>query len=55
MNVNVETDQAMLTACGISQSELEQAVATALGTMEHPETGDPIYSNGIRVTATIVG
>lgn len=52
MQVAIEMDVATLTELGITADQFQQAASAALSNLAHPETGEPIYFNGINVSVT---
>jgi hypothetical protein len=49
MNVLINIDHADLDNCGISSEQFQAAASYALSNLTHPETGNPIYFNNVRV------
>jgi len=50
MDVTINIDQAVLADCGISSEHFREAAENALSHLNHPETGDSIYFNSMRIT-----
>jgi hypothetical protein len=50
MNATINIDHSVLDDCGITIEQFQEAVSNALGKLAHPETGDPMYFNGVQVT-----
>lgn len=50
MQVTINLDQAVLGDLDITIEQFQQAASTTLGNLTHPESGDPIYFNGVQVT-----
>lgn len=53
MQVTINLDQTTLDDLDISIEDFEQAARDALGKLSHPESGDPIFFNNVRVTVLI--
>lgn len=53
MEATINTEAAMLADCGLSEDELKAAVANALRNLAHPESGEPIYLNDVRVSVNV--
>lgn len=50
MQVTINLDHAILDDLDITIEQFQQATSTALGNLVHPESGDPMYFNGVQVT-----
>lgn len=49
MKVNINLDSEAISDLGITIEQFQQAASYALSNLAHPETGDPIYFNEVRV------
>ncbi len=49
MNATISIDHAVLDDCGITIEQFREAASYALSNLTHPETGVPIYFNGVQV------
>ena len=50
MQVTINVDHAALDDLDITIEQFQQAASIALGNLTRPESGDPIYFNGVQVT-----
>lgn len=50
MQATINIYHAVLDDCGITAEQFQEAASYALSNLTHPETGEPIYFNGVRVT-----
>lgn len=50
MQTTISLDAETLARLGITIEQFEQAASNALGNLSHPETGQPLYFNGVSVT-----
>ena len=51
MEVTINTNVATLEDLGITLEQFEQAASSALSNLSHPDSGEPLYFNNVRVTA----
>lgn len=49
MQVSINLDHAALDDLDITVEQFQQAASAALSNLSHPESGDPIYFNDVRV------
>lgn len=51
MEVTINTNVATMEDLGITLEQFEQAASSALSKLSHPESGESLYFNNVRVTA----